>query len=279
MSDRIYAQTYDLLQDGISVEYRTTGRYLSAHWHDSLELIYILNGNASVFLEGEEHKLVPGEFMVIDTNQVHETQCTHSYMMVIVRIDDRLIQSLMDNRRDFRIICSRSELTKELLPHYMEICDDLKELVPLSLTQPKGYRIATHSIVLRILYRLISSFSITLLKEDLPELSSAQTRMKEIIDYINEHYREPLSMEQVAGHFGLSNEYFSRMFRKKIGIPFTQHLHQVRLQHIYHDLCATDVPILTLLEQHGFNNYKLFSRMFKEVYGDTPRAVRKRVSN
>ena len=252
MPDNIYLQNYNIPEDGVLVEYRTTGEYTPAHWHDSLELVYILNGNATIYLEGSEHKLVPGEFIVVDTNQIHEARCT------------------------FQIICSRAELTNELIPAYLEICDCLKKLVQLHVRQPKGYMIATQSIALDILYRLITDFSIPLYKEDLPEPSRNQLRIKEIVSYIDKHYMEPLSLEQIADVFGLNSDYFSRMFRQNIGIPFTQHVNHVRLTHIYHDICSTDEPVLEVLDKHGFTNYKLFSRMFKEVYGDTPREIRRR---
>ena len=257
MPENIYLQNYNIPEDGVLVEYRTTGEYTPAHWHDSLELVYILNGNATIYLEGSEHKLVPGEFIVIDTNQIHEARCTRTYMMIVVRIDDDLIQRLMGNKRNFQIICSRAELTDELVPAYLEICDCLKKLVQLHVRQPKGYMIATQSIALDILYRLITDFSIPLYKEDLPEPSRNQLRIKEIVSYIDKHYMEPLSLEQIAD-------------------PFTQHVNHVRLTHIYHDICSTDEPVLEVLDKHGFTNYKLFSRMFKEVYGDTPREIRRR---
>ena len=164
MPENIYLQNYNIPEDGVLVEYRTTGEYTPAHWHDSLELVYILNGNATIYLEGSEHKLVPGEFIVIDTNQIHEARCTRTYMMIVVRIDDDLIQRLMGNKRNFQIICSRAELTDELVPAYLEICDCLKKLVQLHVRQPKGYMIATQSIALDILYRLITDFSIPLYK-------------------------------------------------------------------------------------------------------------------
>lgn len=274
--NNVYIQNYDLHEQGILVEYRTTGSYLPAHWHDSLELIYILNGNATVIIEGTTHKLVPGEFIVIDSNQIHEARCTEIYMMVVLRIDDDLIQKLMNNKRNFQIICSRAELTDELVSPYLAICDRLKELVPLYMKQPKGYRIEGQSIGLDILYRLIRDFSIPLYKDDLPEPSRNQLRMKEIVSYIDRHYMEPISLDQIASEFGLNSDYFSRMFRQNIGIPFTQHVNHVRLTHIYHDICSTDEPIMEILDKHGFTNYKLFSKMFKEVYGDTPREIRRR---
>ena len=157
MSDKIYSQNYDIHEQGVLVEYRTSAAYKPAHWHDSLELVYVLNGSASYYLEGTEHKLVSGEFIVADAGQIHEARCTQTYMFIVIRIDEVLIEQLMDNKRNFQIICSRAELTDELLPAYLEICDCIKKLVPLHVRQPVGYRIARQSIVLDILYRLISN--------------------------------------------------------------------------------------------------------------------------
>ena len=98
---------------------------------------------------------------------------------------------------------------------------------------------------------------------------------KKIID---ENYDKPISLEEISDRFGLSSEYFSRLFTQKIGIPFKKHLNQVRLSHIYHDLCSSDAPIMEIVDRHGFTNYKLFNRMFKEIYGATPREVRRRIS-
>ncbi len=50
------------------------------------------------------------------------------------------------------------------------------------------------------------------------------------------------------------------------------------MSHIYHDLCTTDTPIMEIVERHGFSNYKLFNRMFREIYGTTPRELRRRIS-
>ncbi len=277
MPEEFYKPTYDIHdQGGIVLECRTVGTYIPAHWHNSVEIVYMLNGNATVFLEGTEYRVVPGEFLVIDTKQIHEYRCTHTYMMLIIRVEDDLIQSLMGNKRDFRFLCSREELTKELVTPYLEIADKLKELTRLFLQRGKGFRLGCNSIVLDVMYRLVLNFSFPLYKDDLPEPSRNQLRTKEIIEYIDQHYAEPLSLEQIAEQFGLNSDYFSRMFRKNVGIPFTQHINYVRLTHIYHDICSTDNPIMEILDKHGFTNYKLFSRMFKELYGETPRDVRRR---
>lgn len=100
-------------------------------------------------------------------------------------------------------------------------------------------------------------------------------RLGEITEYIEIHHAETISLEDISSYFYLSREYFSRFFKKNMGVTFTHYLNQVRLMHIYQEICNTQTGIMELAEKHGFTNYKLFNKMFHEIYGCTPREVRK----
>ena len=275
----IYIPKYDLINKNISIDFRTDGTYIPAHWHSALEITYLIDGTAEMTTEGSRHEMVEGEFVVVDTGRIHEYRCPRDYRQLVIHIDNEFIASFMDNRRNFQIICDRTELTEDLVAPYLEICDALAELVSLCTGHPFGYRVQCEALILHILYVLLSRFSIRMQRVDLPEPSKDQRRIKEIVTYIAENYNRPISLEEISDHFGLSSEYFSRLFTQKIGIPFKKHLNQVRLSHIYHDLCASDAPIMEIVDRHGFTNYKLFNRMFKESYGATPRELRRRISS
>ena len=60
-----------------------------------------------------------------------------------------------------------------------------------------------------------------------------------------------------------------------MGITFLEYQNEVRLSYIYSDLLNTDELISHILEKYGFNNYKLFMRMFKMRFGNTPLKIRK----
>ncbi len=274
MEEAVYQQNFQ--NEPIQIEYRTAlGSLRTTHWHKELEIIYLLNGTMGVVIEGQRYKLVQGDALVIDSNLIHEVQARQSMMQIIIHVDRDFIDSKLSGQGKYLIHCSREELVDEQLGAYLEILDCLKQLPPLYVQQPTGYRIESESIALDVIYRLIRDFSIPLHDDDAPSLTQRQMRTKEILQYVDAHYKEPLSLEDIAGEFSLSREYFSRLFRQSVGITFTEHLNRVRLTHIYHDLIATDQPIMRLIEEHGFTNYKLFSRMFREIYGSTPRNVRK----
>lgn len=267
----------------ISVEFLTDrGSYHAAQFSKRLKMIYLLSGNAGLILDGTEMKLIQGEFVVVDARRICEFQCKESFMQIRISVDRSfLAEKLRANagaKPSARMyVCSREDLTREQLPVFLKMCDLFKELVPLYINEPEGYRLRTESIVLELLYLLAGHFSIPLVKEDLPEGEAEPLRIQEILAYIEAHYAEPLTLETVSAEFGLSREYFSRLFHKSVGITFLQHLNRVRIAHLYDDLVHTDEGIMNLCERHGLTNYKLFSRLFKEIYGCTPREIRRRI--
>lgn len=267
----------------ISVEFLTDrGSYHAAQFSKRLEMIYLLSGNAGLILDGTEMKLIQGEFVVVDARRICEFQCKESFMQIRISVDRSfLAEKLRANagaKPSARMyVCSREDLTREQLPVFLKMCDLFKELVPLYINEPEGYRLRTESIVLELLYLLAGHFSIPLVKEDLPEGEAEPLRIQEILAYIEAHYAEPLTLETVSAEFGLSREYFSRLFHKSVGITFLRHLNRVRIAHLYDDLVHTDEGIMNLCERHGLTNYKLFSRLFKEIYGCTPREIRRRI--
>jgi AraC-like DNA-binding protein len=267
----------------ISVEFLTDrGSYHAAQFSKRLEMIYLLSGNAGLILDGTEMKLIQGEFVVVDARRICEFQCKESFMQIRISVDRSfLAEKLRANagaKPSARMyVCSREDLTREQLPVFLKMCDLFKELVPLYINEPEGYRLRTESIVLELLYLLAGHFSIPLVKEDLPEGEAEPLRIQEILAYIEAHYAEPLTLETVSAEFGLSREYFSRLFHKSVGITFLQHLNRVRIAHLYDDLVHTDEGVMNLCERHGLTNYKLFSRLFKEIYGCTPREIRRRI--
>lgn len=275
MPEIIYQQNYQ--SSPIDIEYRTTrGRYRTAHWHPELEIVYLLNGTADFVIEGQRFRLVQGDALVIDANQIHGVQARHSMMQLIIHVNREFINAHLEHAEHYLLHLSREELIDSQVGSYLEFLDRLKELVPLYVRQPAGYRLESESVVLDICYRLIRDFSIPLSSDDHPSLTEQKSRIQDILRYIDDHYQEKISLGQIAGEFGLSREYFSRLFRKSVGMTFTDHLNRVRLTHVYQELLTTDKPVMEIIEEQGFTNYKLFSRMFKEIYGSTPRDTRKK---
>ena len=137
MKTAFYRHLDDLEGKNISIRYQTNrGSYFPAHWHPAVELLYILNGTAEITISGKKYTLVAGEFIVTDSNQIHESRCALAYTEICVHISRAFLESYMEQGILPHLVCSRETLTHKDLPWFLEICDLFKQLVPLYITQP-----------------------------------------------------------------------------------------------------------------------------------------------
>lgn len=274
---------YEAQDAQVSVDFITDyGQYHTAHYVKGLEIVFLLNGNASILLDGRSVNLVHGEFIVIGSGHVYELACSEQFMEIRIRVDGEFLASkaalvMEEGQTGWGMQCMRENLEREQLDPYLAICELFKGLTLLYVEEPAGFRLKTESVVLDILFLLVQHFAYPVYGEGDRQASEGSQRIQEILDYIDTHYREEMPLGRIADHFSLSREYFSRLFRRLVGMSFYQHLTRVRISHFHHDLVTTDTPIMQLLEENGIANYKTFGKVFREMYGFSPREIRKMV--
>jgi AraC-like DNA-binding protein len=105
--------------------------------------------------------------------------------------------------------------------------------------------------------------------------------MRGALDYIRKHYVEPLRVEQVAAVAGLTQNEFSRLFRKEQRTTFEQHVIDLRLERAKQLLSSTELNATRVAELSGFHSSQYFSRVFRSKVGVTPLDYRRspRVAN
>ena len=194
--------------------------------------------------------------------------------MVVIHYSRNSMKNFIPDLEEYRFYGTKDSLKKEQLEAYFNVCDMLKGLLPLYILQPVGYKLKCHAIAMDVFFELVNQFAVKSVPVEKSENQESLNRLGEITEYIEKHYRESISLESIASKFYLSREYFSRYFRKHMGVTFSRYVNQVRLTHIYQDICNTQDGIMEIAERNGFTNYKLFNKMFREIYGCTPREVR-----
>jgi two-component system response regulator YesN len=95
------------------------------------------------------------------------------------------------------------------------------------------------------------------------------------LEYINCHYDEKLTVEEVARYVEKSNNYFSTNFHKSTGYTFVYYLTRLRIEHAKKLLRATSMMTYEIAEKVGFGDYKYFSIVFKRMLGCSPTEYRK----
>ncbi len=110
------------------------------------------------------------------------------------------------------------------------------------------------------------------------EVSGNYDLIREMFLYINDNYKNKLTLESIASHFGLTQPYFSRLFKKLIGQNFHDYLCEVRLNHAAKDLLTSNAKIETISASNGFPSIRPFTALFKKRFGCLPSIYREKDS-
>ena len=105
---------------------------------------------------------------------------------------------------------------------------------------------------------------------EVEQVQGEYRKILEILHYVLKHYGEPLSMESVAQHFRMSSTYFSRQFKKVIGIGFTDYLNRVRILEAKALFRAGENNVEKVANRVGYADPKYFSRVFKRKMNISP---------
>lgn len=261
------------------VIYDTDGFFNSKHWHNGLEIEYLLSGKITLNIDGKECVLLPGGFVVVNSKSIHSVVCREKSRHLLLQIPFDILQKNIPNIDflTFNCICPSPENCTDNLRLIKENLEKLKLLY--DAPREDGFLLLFNSVVYDLLYKLVSYFKSSADPELKKKTDRNIQRLGTVIQFARQHYAENITLNDAAETIALNREYFARFFRKYMGMTFMDYVFAVRLEHVYHDILTTDYTIGNIADRNGFcHNYKLFVKKFKEQYGCSPGEVRKRES-
>lgn len=95
------------------------------------------------------------------------------------------------------------------------------------------------------------------------------------VRYVNKHYNETLTLEQISEQFNISLSHLCRQFKRITGSPFTEYVTRRRIEQACTLLKGTQLPIAQIGEQVGYPDYFYFNKVFKKVQGVSPSVYRR----
>ncbi|WP_413537926.1 response regulator [Enterococcus malodoratus] len=99
--------------------------------------------------------------------------------------------------------------------------------------------------------------------------------VREAVRFIQKNFREKLTLEMVSAHVYMNPQYFSRVFKKRIGVSYTDYVNNLRIQHACKLLETSDFPSYRISNECGFNDPSYFNRVFFKQMKTTPNKYRK----
>jgi AraC-like DNA-binding protein len=254
--------------------YKFDNQLIPSHWHNHLEVLYIFQGTMHIVRNDEKYTINQNDLFVVNSGDIHLTRSPGSIEILLLQIPYELLsQSVFEyNMIRFREYYPGHELIED--PVFQEIIHHLLTMRTLYEQGEDGYQFLFNSNLNLFLHALYSHYAIRQNLEEKNKATKHIERLKEIIDYVEQNYMDPISLKEASSLVALNPEYFCRSFKKYTGFTFMEYVNMVRLTHIHSDILNTDDNITIIQERHGFTNYKVFNRMFKEAYGCTPSKLR-----
>lgn len=261
---------------GFGIIHETHPRpYTPAHWHRAAELVYFIQGTVICkFPNGTIHG-EPGQLHIINSHDVHETRCSRDARYLVVHILPSAMCRFVPNFDMLRFSLIHDQADLEKTQAYQSLKDQMELLHRQLSDNPEEFRLEQHARLFDTAALLVKHFSIPLAPEETQRIRSDMTRLEPVLESIQLHHGEDLSLDWAADTMGLAKEYFCRLFKKNMGISYLQYLNQVRSAAVCKDLEVSDDPIGEIGLRHGFNDPKRMNQCFRELYGCTPSEKRK----
>ncbi|MCD7820299.1 MAG: AraC family transcriptional regulator [Lachnospiraceae bacterium] len=259
---------------------------VSYHWHRQIEIICVSQGELVLMVEGETHVGYAGDVFFINPGQVHQLvleQHSSSYFSYVFSPEwldfkeadyiQNTILNLLKKDLGFPL-----KITPEQSCHKI-LLRDIRSIRQIYVMQPDSYRFMIKILLYRILLQLESNH-LFIPYSPAATITQSQTtiRIRELTDYIAEHYQEYISLEQGAEIMHMSPKYFSAFFAKTFLVSFTQYINHYRIDQACVLLKTTGLPVMEIAFETGFENFSYFIRKFREFKNCTPKEYRKEMS-
>lgn len=277
MEDYTYEQIHHHSETGMKYEiYDTDGFFNSKHWHNELEILYIISGSMVLNVDGKDYSISTGGFIIINPRSIHSVICQEKTRHMLIQIPYEMLRKNVPDIEITTFSCYCPKIDN-CVAENIGIKSDLDKLKKhYELPRNEGYYLKFNSYIFELLYKLVTSFKSVADPVARKKTDRNIERLGVVIQYVRQHYPENITLNDAAVTIDLNREYFARFFRKYMGMTFMDYVFAVRLEHVYHDIMTTDYTVGAIADRNGFcHNYKLFVRKFKEQYGCSPGEARK----
>ncbi len=256
-------------------EHQRQGTVIECHWHDNFEILFFEKGEALIYCNSRPIRVGPGELVIINSNDIHYGENLSPHLVYYVvefnlsfihsnQIDlcqTKYMTPLVQNRILF---CNQIDRNDELLAEVRHLIDEYYR-------QELGYELAVKAYIYRILVLLLRFYGEQTISEtEKDKQRQTLDRLSPVLEYIDLHYPEKLSLRQLSSLVNMSPHYFCRLFKSLTGKSPTEYINHLRLNKAVSLLRESNLNITEIAMAVGFNDSNYFSRLFKKYKHVSP---------
>jgi AraC-like DNA-binding protein len=263
-------------------EHKMADIMLYTHWHEELEVLYIRDGCMLLHIDAQSFQVNQGDIIVIPPNRIHgASRCGASpcdfYAIVF---HPSIINSSLHDRIQISYIEPFFTKTNKLFYHisgnsegWDRIHHPVTAVIETYRSKGFGFELLIKSYILQILYGILQFHSDP--KGDHRKDGLETTlRMKNILAFLEDHYQQAFTLADWASSINVSKEQFCRFFKKHFHKTPIDYLIHYRISKAADLLIHSDLPMIDIALETGFESANYFTIAFKNKTKVTPREFR-----
>ncbi len=252
------------------------------HWHTYCEITLVRKGSGRYFASGKEYRMETGDLIIFNSAEPHGWIGFQEDMHLLVIVFQ---PEFVADKTDFfdcdylKPFVERGGNFKNRIGHEDDRADEIREIMQEiedeNKKKERGYRLMVKADVLKILTLLIRHYQDEEKPDELlREKNVAMMRLNDAFQYIDERYKEKLSLEEVAASCHMSPNYFSTYFRKAANMNFSEYIARLRIREARRLLRTTCLSVAEVAMECGFQNLSNFYRTYHKFYDRSPKDER-----
>lgn len=235
------------------------------HSHHFTELFYVLNGKGEFVINDKTFEIQKDDFIIVNSNVSHnETSSSEDPLHYVVMGTDEL---------EFEISSGKNYFIYNFASHNKQLLFYIKSILAEMKTQDDHFEYVCQNLFQNLIYQIQRWTKIQFLG------TQSQKTNKEcrfIEQYLNEHFREDISLQSLSEIVHLSKYYLAHAFKEYRGVSPINYLTQIRINEAKHLLETTDFSAAKIADFTGFSSQSYFSQIFHKEIGMTPNQYRKK---
>ncbi|MFZ5967785.1 MAG: AraC family transcriptional regulator [Bacillota bacterium] len=252
---------------------------MESHFHEALEIFYLIDGERRYFINDTIYKVSSGNLVLVDINEIHKTADTDvfAHKRLVLNFNPSFIYEICPKSSGLDL-CSCFKSNRKILPLSLKYKKDMEHIfhrmmeIYDSESETKRFHL---QILLCELLLLINNHLNELKTKDKNLVYSINPKISKIIKYINSYYYEDITLSSAGKKLHISPFYLSKLFKENTSLTFVEYLNSVRIRKAKELLIDTDYRVIDITEKVGFNNHTHFTRTFKALTGVSPLQYRK----
>ena len=235
------------------------------HTHNHAELFYIVGGKGQFLIEDELYPVNTNHLVIINPNVTHTEVSLNAQPLEYIVLGIEGVELSMTENSNGQFC---------ILDHFesMDITSSLRNILREMEQKQPGFEDICQAFMEILIIRLMRSTGLSVPAE--PQNSVGNHQCAAVRRYIDHHFKESLTLDQLADEAHMNKYYLSHAFKQEYGISPINYMISRRLEESKYLLAETDLSMSQIAQLLGFSSLSYFSQVFRKTQGLSPMEYR-----